>query len=266
MENSAETTIWRYIDLGKFISLLATESLYFACPSEFDDPYEGLLPRSHVEAESMMVQPIIDQMIFLRSQMPSQSANSDLLNSFDNALSNLVSSVPRLHKEVSLKFGVSCWHKSEYESEAMWKLYSTSGYGIAIESTIGQLQTSLNNTKGVIIDSVRYMDFNKDPIEKGHKHYGLFIKRKSFEHEKEFRATIPLPHDGKGIFVKCDLGILITSIHLSPYAPVYLKDVVKSICSGNIRTLQKHIIPSKLLDNPDYEMEVKIEKNNVIQW
>lgn len=29
--------IWRYIDLGKFISLLVTESLYFACPCEFDD-------------------------------------------------------------------------------------------------------------------------------------------------------------------------------------------------------------------------------------
>ena len=239
--------------LGKFISLLSTESLYFACTCEFDDPYEGLLPRSHIEAESTgIVQPFVNQMLFLRSQFPTQPANSDQLKAFDNALNNFVSSVPRLRKEVSKGFGVSCWHKSEHESEAMWKLYSASGYGIAIESTIGQLQTSLNNAKGVIIDSVRYMDFDKDPIEKGHKHYGLFIKRKSFEHEKELRATIRLPQAGKGISVKCDLDTLISCIHLSPFAPAYLKDVVESICLGNIRKFQKHIIPSKLFDKPDY--------------
>lgn len=70
---------------------------------------------------------------------------------------------------------------------------SASGQAIAIESTVGQLRASLGRREGILIDSVRYADFDHDEIEKSHKHYGLFMKRKSFEHEKELRATILLP-------------------------------------------------------------------------
>ena len=69
------------------------------------------------------------------------------------------------HKVAASKFGVSCWHESEHESDAMWKLYSASGQGIAIESTIGQLRTCFGNREGLLIDRVRYMDFDRDPIE-----------------------------------------------------------------------------------------------------
>jgi len=37
MANAPGRQIWRYMDLAKFLSLLTTRSLYFACPSELGD-------------------------------------------------------------------------------------------------------------------------------------------------------------------------------------------------------------------------------------
>jgi len=60
-------TIWRYMDFAKFVSLLTGRVLYFACPAQFDDPYEGHLPRSHAEAWSEITQRLADDMLALTS-------------------------------------------------------------------------------------------------------------------------------------------------------------------------------------------------------
>jgi hypothetical protein len=105
------------------------------------------------------------------------------------------------------------------------------------------------------------MDFETDQVEKGHKHYGLFLKRKSFEHERELRVTILLKKEGQGTFVACDLDTLITQVHISPFAPTYLKDVVDHICSGGVRKLRKPIVKSSLYDKPstDYGLNLRTE-------
>jgi hypothetical protein len=65
----------------------------------------------------------------------------------------------------------------------MWQLYTVAGQGIAIESTKAKLEGALGGN-GIVVDQVRYMDFESAEIEKGHKRYGLFLKRKSFAHER----------------------------------------------------------------------------------
>jgi hypothetical protein len=157
--------------------------------------------------------------------------------------------------EASSKFGVSCWHKSEYESEAMWRLYSAEC--IAIESTIGQLQSSFRDERSIIIENVRYMDFENDSIEKGYKHYGLFLKRKSFEYEKEVRAIVLLNNDCRGTLVKCDLDTLINCVHLSPSVRPYFKEVVGNILAGKVRSLNKPVRLSVLYEKPDYTLDLK---------
>src|SRR5271166_5468851 len=120
MEDFAQARIWKYVDLAKFISVLTTRSLYFACPAQFDDPYEGLLPRSHIEAESQMVQVQVDQLLSLKEQFATRAIP---LERFDDALDTLANRVKTARRDAALKFGISCWHESAYESEAMWKLY-----------------------------------------------------------------------------------------------------------------------------------------------
>jgi hypothetical protein len=255
--NDPSKKIWKYMDLAKFVSMLATRSLYFACPIQFHDPYEGQLPRSHVEAESQMVQAFVDQTLAVRQQMASRGIP---LQNLDAAFDRNFDRMRGARKEAAMKFGVSCWHDNEHESEAMWKLYSASGQGIAIESTVEQLRASLGDMKGLQIDPIRYMDFDRDPIEKGHRHYGLFIKRKSFEHEKELRATILLPEPGKGTAVPCDLDVLVNCVHVSPLGDGFVRDAIEALCTGNTHHLAKPVVRSPLYDAPGYGLELKTDR------
>jgi hypothetical protein len=255
--------IRKYLDWAKFVSMLTTRTLYFACPTEFGDPYEGLLPKSHIDAEAKILQALVDQFLPLAKHLASQPVPAGAeelcrrsLQGLDNALERMRRPID---KEVTAKFGVSCWHEGEHESDAMWKLYSGTGQGIAIESTIGQLRRSLDIEQGLQIDRVRYMDFERDPIEKGHRHYRLFVKRKSFEHEKEVRATILLQEEGKGIPVSCNLDALITRIHISPLVECFVKDAVEALCAGKTYPLDKPVLQSSLYDPPNGEINVNTD-------
>lgn len=197
------------MDLGKFVHMLATGSLYFPCPTtKLRDPYEGSLPRSHINAEMQLANRVLDD---LKTTLHSISAldpsrdRAPLDHVFEEAQRRL--NVQKLSRDAAGKFGVSCWHINEHESEAMWQLYTAAGQGVAIESTKARLEGALRS-EGIIVDQVRYMDFDYDEIEKGHAHYSLFLKRKSFAHEQELRATIRLPTPGAGTAVPCDLNAL----------------------------------------------------------
>ena len=84
MEEVQDSKIWKYMDLAKFVSLLTTKSLYFSCPSQFDDPFEGSVPRSHAKAESEMIQRFVDDLLSLRPHFAAQSSAS--LQKFDDLM------------------------------------------------------------------------------------------------------------------------------------------------------------------------------------
>jgi hypothetical protein len=256
MDDFSKTKIWRYMDLGRFASLLATRSLYFARPTELQDPFEGLLPRSHCEPISAGLQAMLDDFLHLKVQVVSMGGDTKRL---DDALARLPQKVAALPREAASKFGVSCWHASEHESDAMWRLYSASGLGIAIESSVEQLRLSLGSREDVHIDPVRYADYDRDEIERGHKHYSLVMKRKCFEYEKEIRARIPLPEPGKGVLVPCNLDVLVTSVHVSPLAESYIKDAIEALCAGNTEALRKTVHQSTLYRAPGYNISIKTD-------
>jgi hypothetical protein len=241
--------IWRYVDLAKFTHMLATGALYFPCVTELKDPYEGYLPRSHIE---QLVRGVLDE---FRTTLDSIAAldptrdRAPLDDVFEKAQRKL--DVPALRREATSRFGVSCWHINEHESEAMWQLYTAAGQGVAIESTKARLEAALGGD-GIIVDQVRYMDFDSDEIEKGHRRYGLFLKRKSFAHEQELRAQIRLPTPGAGTAVPCDLNALIAQIHIFPKAPSYYAEAVRYAVRQTKPEIQAPVIISKLLDAPNY--------------
>jgi hypothetical protein len=186
--------------------MLSSRSLYFACPSEFNDPYEGYLPRSHVHAHIEIAQKYIAQIRATRDQLAATFPDRDHAM-LDTAVQQAETGLhaPTLLKSVATRFGVNCWHKNEIESAAMWQLY---GDCVAVESSMLRLHSAFSRD-GMIFDEVRYMDFDADPIEKGHLHYSLFIKRKAFQHEQEVRATVLLKQFGKGELVECDIQKLL---------------------------------------------------------
>jgi hypothetical protein len=245
--------IWRYIDLAKFVNMLATGTLYFPCATtELTDPFEGWLPRSHMKAMMELTRATLDQMKTVRDAIIARNPAHDRapLDALDQHTQRVLN-MQQLLRDTNAKFGVSCWHINEGESAAMWQLYAAAGSGIAIEATRARLEGALRGD-GINVDQVRYMDFDADEIEKGHKHYGLFIKRKSFAHEQELRATIKLSNAGSGIAVPCDMGALIAQIHIAPQAPAYYADAVRYIVERTHPKITAPVVPSRLLDPPDY--------------
>src|ERR1700694_1250808 len=69
--------IWKYLDLAKLVSMLSSKALYFAPPSELNDPYEGYLPRSHVEAHEEIAHNILAQFKNTRDQIVERFPDRD---------------------------------------------------------------------------------------------------------------------------------------------------------------------------------------------
>jgi hypothetical protein len=135
---------------------------------------------------------------------------------------------------------VNCWHMNDYESAAMWDLYSNTD-GVAIRSRFSRLAQAFPGTGpirswGIRGENVRYLDYEVD-LTAGETSEGLiahtpgvFCKRRSFEHEREYRLVISLEEaeaENTGLFVPILLGQLIEQIIVSPNAPRWVAEVVR---------------------------------------
>lgn len=214
--------IWRYMDFTKFMSMLEEGGLFFTCIELMDDPFEGSLTKLNKT---------------LRPLIHKKDKNADVMPSV----------IANLRNEVA----VNCWHASDYESAAMWELYSKSDEAVCIQSTYQKLVSALDSKAE--IGTVQYVDYNSEYIPEHDPYLAFLHKRKSFEHEKEVRAIIKKldeTHRGFGTVVKADLGELIDCIYVSPTSPQWFYELVyKAIKRYN---LAKPVIQSSLAEDPVY--------------
>ena len=145
---------------------------------------------------------------------------------------------------------------NEYESAAMWDLYSTRNAGIAIQSTYQRLVESLEDDQEnrIELGTIEYRDYDMPRDDEQELNKIFFTKRLSFQHERELRAVIILPFTDiyspggeehkedystiklslneeliKGKYVNVDLERIIENIFISPLSQPYFQEVVKSI-------------------------------------
>lgn len=251
--------IWRYMDLAKFISLISNKSLYFTNFEKFNDPYEFYLPEIYNKSLNTIREENSKRVYEEAKRNIKKFENIDpekysiAMKTLDSILKDSLLKQKNIEKEVKEKFGVSCWHINDYENEALWKIYTNQGQGIAIETSVKKLEQSLDYHRKIILDKVRYENFDTCIFEKNHQNYWGYIKRKAFEYEKEYRAIVLLDEEyfGKGCYIKADLNILIEKIHISPVMPKYFLDSIKYLCQGELSFLGDRIVHSKLYD--EYE-------------
>lgn len=110
----------------------------------------------------------------------------------------------------------------------MWKLYSKDvTNAMALQTTYLNLYEALNKEPYVHIGKANYIDFSERfaPINDD-----FWFKRKSFQYENEVRAIVMRRNESvTGISLPVNIDVLIESIYISPYAPVWFAEVVKSI-------------------------------------
>jgi hypothetical protein len=163
--------IWRYMDVAKYVVLLE-RGLFFARPSKLGDVWEGSWGGPDIR------------------DFREKHADADL-----GAIS---AEWKRRYdaKALSLDgYGVSCWHRAEHESAALWSLYMPRGFGVAIRSTVGRVLDSLRKSgRTVEPRDVQYVDYDTERLGDDPRDL-LSFKRRSFVHEKELRFLLTFRRD-----------------------------------------------------------------------
>jgi hypothetical protein len=214
--------LWRYMSFTKYVSLVATSSLWFANTDRLGDPWEGTYTKANLARRSEQI-----------GAGPRPDLNELLLN-------NLIATERSIY--------ASCWHENDGESTAMWKLYLASDEGIAVQTTwerlIGCLGEPERPTTKIIGGRVRYVDPDAAPVDADDLVSNSFTphttKRLSFAHERETRLLMwaidpsaPGPTTPEinvpGIRVPVDLWTLVEGVYLAPDSPSWFQDLVRDV-------------------------------------
>ena len=210
-------TLWRYMSLAKFCSLLDQQALFFALVGNMADRYEGFIyppaPRQHE----------------VRLQDAERSVRI------------------RLHKLARAAL-VNCWTASRHESSLMWETYAGEE-GVAVRTTFERLQKSIRSAHQlpVTLGRVNYVDYRRERVPR----LGwapLFHKRMEYHGEGEVRAILPGPAfevrevsldvdipldpdvaEQGGRNIPVNLDILVKQVVLPPHAKPWFAKVVKSV-------------------------------------
>jgi hypothetical protein len=226
--------LWRYFRLDRIIESLRTQMLYFPSARQFEDPFEG----------ATAVQP---------HDWP-EDPRYDPLEGAEGAFEEL----RRLTK-------ISSWHRADYESDAMWKLYASERKGVAIRTTAERLRTSLlpfrlqpqYGEEEPYWGNVRYVDLFETRLRTSMEKR-FFYKHRAFEWEREFRVAISLrmaeefgvPVPEFGINVPFDPAVLVESIYVGPSLAEPERAVLKEAC--DLAGLTHEFRTSTLLGRPRY--------------
>ena len=194
------TIVWKYLDLSKFLDLLMSQKLFMSRSDKFEDQYEGTFSEPTFEEIKKLS---IDNPGFLKFY--------------------------KSHRE---KVAISSWHINEYESFAMWQIFTQNSEGLAIQSTIGRLQKSLipeTNFKQYI-GEVNYIDYKKEHIPFDDMFFPFLFKRKSFQYEGEVRVITDIGNSNlkinEGLKISVDINELIETIYIHQKSENWYKNLV----------------------------------------
>ena len=218
-----DTIVWKYLDLSKFLDLLMSQKLFMSRSDKFEDQYEGTFS-----------EPTFDEIRKLSIDNP------DFLHYYKS------------HRE---KVAISSWHINEYESFAMWQIFTQNSEGLAIQSTIGRLQNALQPETNFDqhIGEVNYIDYKKEYIPFDDMFFPFLFKRKSFQYEREVRIITDIAENNitinEGLKINVDINQLIEKIYIHPKSENWYKNLVIQLVKqlGFDFTIEKSDLESEIL-------------------
>jgi hypothetical protein len=227
----AETKIWRYMTFWKFAAMILGDvsTLWFTRPFKFDDDWEGLCPPDYYNTRPQF---------------------------------NTLPDGERKHHlrawEAWQRYGffVTCWHMSDHESAAMWRLYGLAPDGIALQTTVDLIRKCLVGDFNCEV--VEYYDPTVSrPIVINDPEL-IMLTRHDFKWEQEIRVwakdeQVSLSvmqkrilseadvDDGKEVLID-DLTTFIQQIVIAPGASPAFEKTVKDLC----RATNKHWLTERV--------------------
>jgi hypothetical protein len=205
LPEDSDTIVWKYLDLSKFLDLLMSRKLFMSRSDKFEDQYEGTFSEPTYEEIKKL-----------------SENNPEFLDYYKS------------HRE---KVVVSSWHINEYESFAMWQIFTQNNEGLAIQSTIGRIQKALKPeiNYSQFIGEVNYIDYKKEYIPFDDMFFPFMFKRKSFQYEREVRIISDLSENNikinDGLKIDVDINQLIEKIYIHPKSENWYKKLVIELVS-----------------------------------
>ena len=205
LSEDPNTIVWKYLDLSKFLELLLSQKLFMSRSDKFEDQYEGTFSEpTYEEIKKLSIN------------------NPEFLDYY------------KTHRQ---KVVISSWHINEYESFAMWQIFTQNSEGLAIQSTIGRLQKAVIPEKNHIqyIGEVNYIDYKKEYIPFDDMFFPFLFKRKSFQYEREVRIISDTSSSNikinDGMKIDVDINQLIEKIYIHPKSENWYKNLVIELVS-----------------------------------
>lgn len=195
-----DTIVWKYMDLSKFLDMLLNKQLFMSRSDKFEDQYEGTFS-----------EPTFEELRRISANNP------EFLDNYKSHRKNVV---------------ISSWHINEYESYAMWQIFTKNNEGLAIQSTIQRMQEGLGpeNRYDQHIGEVEYIDYKKEFIPFDNNFFPFLFKRKGFQYEREVRMIADLTQHNlsinEGVKVNVDINKLIEKIYIHPKSENWYKNLV----------------------------------------
>jgi hypothetical protein len=200
LPSDPDTVVWKYLDLSKFVDLLLNRKLFMSRSDKFEDQYEGTFS-----------EPTFEEIKKLSADNP-------------NFL--------KYYKKHREKVAISSWHLNEYESFAMWQIFTQKHEGLAIQSTIRRLQEAMAPDKHFeqYIGEVNYIDYKKEYIPFDNTFFPFLFKRKSFQYEREIRIITDVSKNNvtidNGLKIDVDINKMIEKIYIHPKSENWYKNLV----------------------------------------
>jgi hypothetical protein len=226
--------LWRYFKTERFLELLQSRHLYFASARQFPDPFEGAVA---VLPAGFPIDPLYAEI------EPDERAFEELR---------------RLTK-------VSCWHRANYESDAMWQLYAGERKGVAIRTTPSRICAAAKpfrlkpeyGHEELWAGNVNYVDLLKERLRINMLER-FWYKHMAFSWENEFRLAISarmaeefgvvVPEHG--VNVEFDILQLIERIYLGPSLSEL--DIAAIRSAAKSHNLEGRVRITSMLGTPRY--------------
>ncbi len=192
-------TMWRYMEMSKFNSMISTSSLWLSRADRFDDTFEGSI----------------------------SDATRKIVKYGPDVTPEMIVHFNEIHRWWKQWTYVTCWQYADHENALMWSAYAKSG--VAIRTSFAELAAQLPDC--AVMSPVMYKDYSRDLVPDG-THMRYFVKRHFFAPEREVRAVlIDAPpnaagtedlereNPNAGVAIPVDLSRLIHAVVARPYAP-----------------------------------------------
>ncbi|WP_220375747.1 DUF2971 domain-containing protein [Paraperlucidibaca baekdonensis] len=226
--------LWRYFKTERFLELLQSSHLYFASARQFADPFEGAVA-------------------VLPAGFPIDPRYAEIVHD------------ERAFEELRRLTKVSCWHRANYESDAMWQLYAGEWKGVAIRTTPSRISAAAKpfrlkpeyGHEELWAGNVNYVDLLKERLRINMLER-FWYKHMAFSWENEFRLAISarmaeefgvvVPE--QGVNVEFDIPQLIERIYLGPSLSEL--DIAAIRSAAKSHDLEDRIRITSMLGTPRY--------------